>query len=250
MINMKMTNKNGIVYLEEGKIELFTPQKYMEQKIANINGNDMVTLGIMPYKYYAKSTDTKPTHVGIFNEPTIVTFFPTDVEQNVEDGIWDGIYNYTNTNTYTKMIFESGYKLYDSCLIKSLNNVTLYADLFLGGKLDNNIPYQYISPAFFKNMQMNNVDLAVPCTVVQLMAQELCRSATDPKKRFADIIGRDPKVSPVAYRYASIRQICASNSVFSALAFEDMNAMLDSSLNMTAEERTQKKSPLEQILYM
>ena len=112
---MKMTNKNGIVYLEEGKLELFTPQKYMEQKIANINGNDMVTLGILPYKFYAKSTDTKPTHVGIFNEPTIVTFFPTDVEQNIEDGIWDGIYNYTNTNTYTKMIFESGYKLYDSC---------------------------------------------------------------------------------------------------------------------------------------
>lgn len=247
---MKLKCDNGIVSLQEGKLELFTPQKYIDQKICNIKGLEVSTLGLLPYKYYDKVTDTKPSHIGVFNEPTIVTFFPVDISQNETVSIWDGVYSYSNTHEYTKLTFEAGYRLYDSYFIKSLNNVSIYTDILFGGKLDNNIPYQYLAPAFFRNTTINGVDLSIPCTVVQLIIQELCRSITNKSKRFAEVIGKDPKVSPVAYTFANIREICASNSVFSALSFEDMNAMLDASLNMTADDKVQQISPLEKILYM
>ena len=247
---MKFKTDNGIVYLQEGKIELFTPQKYIDQKICNIKGLEVSTLGLLPYKYYNKVTDTKPAHVGVFNEPTIVTFFPTDLSQNETDRIWDGIYDYSNENEYCKLTFEAGSRVYDSYLIKSLNNVSIYTEALFGGKLDNNIPYQYLSQSFYKNTMMNGCDLSVPCPVMQLIIQELCRSIKNPTKRFSEVIGKDPSTSPVAYKFANIREICASNSVFAALSFEDHNAMLDASINMTAEQRAQQTSPLEKILYM
>ena len=129
-----------------------------------------------------------------------------------------------------------------------MDNVNLFLELLLGSKLDNNIPYTYLSQAWVKNMSMNDNDLGVPITTIDLIIYELCRYINDKSKPFGAVYGKDPTISPVAYRFANIREICATNSVFTALAFEDMNSMLDASLNMTQKEKDQKISPLEQII--
>lgn len=246
---MKVTSKNNILYLSDGKLEIFTPQKYLGS-INTIQGDKVIAMGLVPYKYYAKSTDKKPTKVGVLNNPTATTFFPVDIEQNVTDRIWDGVYDYSNENVYMKLTFTGGSRLMEQFVVKNLDNVVDFADLLLSAKLDNNIPYQYLSRAWIKNMDMNDVSLSIPATVVNMVIYELCRSVKNKDIRFASVIGKDPKVSPVAYTFANIRQICASNSVYTALAFEDMNAMLDSSLNMTIQGKEQKTSPVEQIIKM
>ena len=246
---MKITAKDNVCYLSDGRLEIFTPQKYLGSS-SHIDGDKVLALGLVPYKFYAKITDKKPIKVGIFNNPSITTFYPVDIEQNVTDGIWTGIYDYTNENEYMKLVFEGGGKLFDQFGVKHLDNVVLSTDLLLAGKLDNNIPYSYLATSWIKNMVMNNVSLSVPATVINMIIYELCRSVHNKDVRFASVIGKDPKTSPVAYRFANIREICASNSVFSALAFEDMNSMLDASLNMTLMEKEQKISPLEQLIKM
>lgn len=244
---MKVNEKSGQFYLDDGRLELYTPSSYLE-RINTIDGGVFNLLGLCPYKFYAKANDKKPTKVGILNVPSMINTYPVDIEMNVEDAIWTGIYDYSNMNNYTVLHFDAGRPFTDKNGIKKLDNVNLFMELMLGSKLDNNIPYPYLSQAWIKNMFMNDNDLGVPSTTVDLVIYELCRSIKDASKPFGAVYGKDPTISPVAYRFANIREVCATNSVFTAIAFEDMNSMLDASLNMTQKEKDQKISPVEQVI--
>ena len=83
---MKIIAKDNICYLSDGRLEIFTPQKYLGSS-SHIDGDKVLAIGLVPYKFYAKITDKKPIKVGIFNNPSITTFYPVDIEQNVTDGI-------------------------------------------------------------------------------------------------------------------------------------------------------------------
>lgn len=246
---MKTTVKDGVIHLDSGKLEIYTPQVYVGS-IASINGDTAATLGAAVYKYYTDPKDKKPSKVGVLNIPSIITFYPTYLESNVKDTIWDGIYDDLNENEYTVLSFEAGSKIMNQYSIKHLNNVVSFFDLLIERKIDNNIPYNMLSKIFMKNCTMNGVDLGCPISIIDLIIYKLCRSKKDINKPFAHVIGKDPKVSQVAYQFVNIRDICSTDSVFAALAFEDMNSMLDSSLNMTLREQEQNVSPIEQIIKM
>jgi hypothetical protein len=117
-------------------------------------------------------------------------------------------------------------------------------------KVDNNIPYPLLSKIFTKNSTDNGVDLGVPIQIIDLIIYKVCRDKKDVSRPFGQIIGKNPKVSPIAYQFANMRDICGADSVFAALTFEDMNTMLDSSLNMTMNGDSQNLSPTEQIIKM
>lgn len=244
---MKFKEKNGDLYLESGKIELYTPSSYANG-INSIEGEIFHVFGLCPYKYYEKPNDKKPKKVGILNTPSMIISYPVDMYRDVEDNIWEGIYDHTNMNSYTVLEFAAGHRFISKNIIQKLDNVVLYMSMMLSAKIDNNIPYPYLGKAWIKNMIMNDNDLGIPATTIDLIVYEMCRYQGDSSKPFGMVYGKDPKISPVSYRFANIREVCATNSVFTALAFEDMNSMLDASLNMTQQERDQKISPLEQII--
>lgn len=248
-MNFKMSVKDGVIYLDEGKLEIFTPQGYIGS-IAKINGDTLDTWGAAVYKYYKNPTDKKPSKIGTLNIPSVITFHPLYIDQNIKDTVWDGIYTDLNENEYTRMSFEAGSKVMNQYSIKHLDNTVIYLNLLLERKLDNNIPYFMLSKIFTKNATMNGVNLGVPISIIDLIIYKLCRDKKNPDRTFGSIIGKDPKVSPIAYKFVNIRDICAADSVFAALAFEDMNSMVDASLNMTSQGKTQNISPLEQIIKM
>ena len=244
---MEFTEKENILWLKQGRLEIYTPQNYLD-KINHIYGESMQILGLAPYKWYKNKDDKKPTKVGVCNTPTIITVYPTDIEQDVEDDIWHGVYDISNLNMYTKLTFDEGSRVMNKYLVESLDSVTNFTSLIIDASLDNNIPYPYLGRAWIKNQLLNGKDLHVPATTLNAVFYELCRWQKNKDVRFGSVLGKDPKHSPVDYKFIGIRQACASNSVFAALAFEDMNSMLDSSLNMTAKEKEQNISPLEQII--
>ena len=250
MNRMKLSIKDDTIYLDEGKLEIYTPQNYIGS-IASIEGDILNTFGSAPYKFYKNPTDKKPTKVGILKLPSMLKFYPTYIDQNKMDTIWDGIYDDLNENEYCVMSFEKGSKVMQQYSIQNLNNTVKFLDLILARKIDNNIPYPLLSTIFMKNFTDNGVDLGVSVSIVDLIIYKVCRDKHNLSKPFGQIYGKDPKkVSPIAYQFANIRDICGSDSVFAALTFEDMNAMLDSSLNMTIKGSTQNDSPLEQIIKM
>lgn len=246
---MKMSIKDDIIYLDEGKLEIFTPQNYIGS-IATINGDSLETFGAAVYKYYKNPKDKKPTKISVLKRPSILKFYPTYIDQNVKDTIWDGIYTDLNENVYCRMSFEQGSRVVDKVSIQHLDNVVKFLDSLMARKIDNNIPYPILSEIFVKNSTDNGIDLGVPICIIDLIIYKLCRDKRDMRKPFGQVYGKDPKVSPIAYQFANMRDICASDSVFSAITFEDMNSMLDASLNMTTNGVSQNQSPTEQIIKM
>ena len=244
---MKISEKNNVFYLDEGRLELYSPSKYME-RINYIDGEVAHVFGLLLYKFYPSATAKKPSKVGVLNNPSMIMIYPTDTELKVTDGIWDGIYDDYNMNEYAVFHIEAGRKLMDKNIIPKVDNVNVFMDALLGASLDNNIPYNYLSKIWIKNMFMNNCDLGIPAPTIDLVISSLCRYKHDKDKSFGSVYGKNPKISPVAYKFANTREVCAMNSVFTGLAFEDMNSMLDSSLNMTQQQKDQKISPLEQII--
>jgi hypothetical protein len=246
---MKLSIKDDIIYLDEGKMEIFTPQDYIGT-ISHINGDILKTFGAAVYKFYKDPKDKKPTKVGTLMLPSFLNFYPTYIDQNVNDTIWDGIYTDLNENTYCKLSFEKGSRVVQRFSIQHLDNVVTFLDLLMARKVDNNIPYPLLSKIFTKNSTDNGVDLGVPIQIIDLIIYKVCRDKKDVSRPFGQIIGKNPKVSPIAYQFANMRDICGADSVFAALTFEDMNTMLDSSLNMTMNGDSQNLSPTEQIIKM
>ena len=89
---MKLSIKDDTIYLDEGKMEIFTPQDYIGT-VATINGDILKTFGAAVYKYYKNPKDKKPSKVGTLMLPSFLNFFPTYIDQNVKDTIWDGVYD-------------------------------------------------------------------------------------------------------------------------------------------------------------
>lgn len=241
--HMKLkANKNNMVELEQGKLELFVDQRYMDSPMGTQFGNCVEAFGLLPYRYYKNPNDKTPSEIGTLNNPTIAKFHPVtiDTNQTVQ------IYKNSKEKKYTVLTFESGTDMWSIYNIKALANAEIFLHAIMMGKLDNNIPYTMIVPAWLKNQEMNSVSLNVPATILELFVHVVCR---DPKtgKPFGEVLAKDPNHSVIGYTFINSRRAAAS-SVFGGLSFEDQNAMLDIAINMTRDEKEQRLSPLEKII--
>ena len=137
-------------------------------------------------------------------------------------------------------------KIMQSMIFEDDINSKQYLKSMTAGNLPNLIPYSKALEVWRKNQELNNVHFGVSSCYLEVILSAMYRNPNDLSQKFAKIAS-DKGVSDYDYATASIRQICQYNSTFSALTFEDMNAMLDASLNTTSTGREQKTSPMEQI---
>lgn len=237
--------RDGLFYLEDGMIELYVYQDYMEKNTSKIVGTKAESIGLLPMAYFKNPLNTKPTWSGTLKIPTMATFYPssTDTNQKIK------LYKDSDEKEYSILRFEKGDKVTPVGVIQNLDNVVLFTEMMLNGRLDCNIPYSILPESWVKNMLLNKVSLAVPITNIASIVATLCRYKDDLSKPFSWFYGKNPdKVSQFAYRFINLREICAAESVFGGLSFEDMNYMLDTSLNMTITEKEQRISPVEKII--
>lgn len=232
--------------LTRGILKLYISQKYIDTNIGKIEGSVVGSLGLLPYRWYSNIKDAdndKPSITGTLDIPSYINFYPQDVDS---DKVLK-IYNESYDKPYCVLTFGDGYKCFPSEIIRDLDSVTLFEETMLGGRLDDNIPYDLLTPSWIKNMLMNDVSLHVPLSTLSTIVMTMCRDAKNPDKTFAQVIAKQKNPSMIGYRFANIRELSAS-SVFGGLSFEDFNLMADISLNMTKEEKEQKISPIEDIL--
>ena len=242
---IKLTVKDGFFVLQEGVIELYVYQDYFEKNTAKISGTSCTSFGLLPMAYFKKRDEEKPIWVGTQMIPTMAEFYPS----STETGVKKTLHPDCDQTDYTIFRFEAGDKITPTGIIKNLDNVVLFTEMMLSGRIDCAIPYTRLTEAWVKNMLWNDVNLSVPITNIESIVGNLCRYKDDLTKPFSWVYGKDPKkVSEYAYRFINIRGICAAESVFGALSFEDMNYMIDSSLNMTSENKEQRISPIEKVI--
>ena len=232
--------------LSKGVLKAYVLQKYIDTNIGKIEGSTVSTLGLLPFRWYPdlKAADAdRPAVTGTLDVPSYIKFYPQDVDSDKEILIYPESY----LKPYCVLTFADGYKCFQNEIIQDLDNVTLYEETFLDGRLDDNIPYDMLTPSWIKNMTMNDISLHVPVTTLSTITAQLCRDPKNMERRWCEVIAKQKKPAMIGYRFANIREMSAS-SVFGGLSFEDFNYTVDIALSMTKEEREQKISPIEDIL--
>lgn len=232
--------------LKKGVLRAYVLQKYIDTSIGTVEGSTVSTLGLLPYRWYESikaADEDKPSASGTLCIPSYIKFYPQDVDSDKDVQI----YPESITKPYCILTFGDGYKCFQSEIIQDLDNVTLYEETFLDGRLDDNIPYNLLTSSWIMNMTMNDISLHVPVTTLSTITAQLCRDPKNMERRWCDVIATQKNPKMIGYRFANIREMSAS-SVFGGLSFEDFNYTVDIALSMTKEDREQKISPIEDIL--
>ena len=74
---------DGMAVLDKGRLEVFVYQKYFG-KLAEIAGEVVKSIGILPYYWYAKWDDTKPAKIGTLKLPCIGEFHPDSIDIGIK----------------------------------------------------------------------------------------------------------------------------------------------------------------------
>lgn len=232
------------IYLKAPYCEFYIPQSFFKSTagFAEDRGEVIRGMGLFDVGIF---NDGKLVEIKTLNIPTWIELFVHESEnRDVKLPGSDGLV------PCKVLIYYSGAKVMSSSIIEDSSNVQSYLSLICGGKLPTSVPYGKSAQIWRKNQQMNGVHLGVPAVIEEMILSVAYRDKNNMGQKFCKVIGRNKNVSEYDYSMASIRQICQYASTFTALWFEDFDAMITTSLNRTRENKPEANSPLEKIIKM
>ena len=231
------------IYLEAEYAEFYIPKFYFEDtaKFAEDAGAIVKALGVFDVGIFENG---KLKEMKVLNLPTWVDFFVTDSEDREVN-----LPNDPEGSTMCKVLkYSKNHKIMNSNLIENSSNVESYLNFVIKGKIPAIVPYEKSLQIWRKNQSLNSATLGVPSVIEELILSVAYRYKNDQGKKFAHIIGKNPEISQYDYVMNNIRQICQYTSTFTALTFEDMDAMITTSLNRTRTKGNEAYSPIEDLL--
>jgi hypothetical protein len=227
-------------------MEMYIPEFYFENnKLAEDFGNSLRVFGLFNVRTF--DDKNRPMKLETFNIPTMIYVHPSEIEKRAIQLI-PGDDN--EVEPYRVAKFYKGNVVMQNSVPQDASNVELFLGILTAGKVPKTIPYSQVLQVWQKNLELNGVKLGVTSTILEIIISEVYRNNKKPEENFAKVIGKDPKTSEYAYRTANIREICARNSTFAALTFEDMDQMITSSLNINKYNKQESNSPIEKIIKM
>ncbi len=225
-------------------LEMYIPVYYFESNLAENSGNAIRVFGLFNVRVFIND---KPLKVETLNIPSMIYIYPSDIEKRTMQLI-EG--EYGEPEQYIVAKFYKGNRIMVNSIAQDASNVELFLNIIFNSKLPKTLSYHDMLNVWLKNLQLNNVKLGVPSAPLEIIIREICRNKNKPEEPFSKVVGKNPNVSEYSYRTANIREICARNSTFAALTFEDMDAMITSSLNINRYKKEETVSPIEKIIKM
>lgn len=234
---------NKYIYLDTSYAEFYIPKYYFESSgsLAEDRGSVIKGLGLFEVGFFEND---KLKEMRILNLPTWTEFFVYEsVEREVAFPGGD------NTAIPCKVLkYLKGQKIMNADVVKDSSNSEAFLNFILRGKLPTFLKYEDSINVWRKNQELNSVYLGVPSVIQELVLSNSYRYKKDQNKKFSQVIGKDNSVSQYDYMMNNIRQICQYTSTFTALTFEDIDAMVTTSLNRTRTHSEEAYSPVEQLL--
>ena len=236
-----MDDGKNIIFIGQ-YMEIYIPEYYFESQLAQNQGTAIKTFGLLNTAVFDSSN--KELLRDIINLPTTIFLYPSDIEDRSLS------FNGDEPTKYRVAKFYKNDTIMPNSIQQDSSNIESFVQLMCAGKLDSSVPYNKIIEIWEKNLELNNIRLNVSDIILGIIISEIYRDKSNADRKFARVIGKDPSVSQTAYRTANIREICSRNSTFAALTFEDMDAMITTSLNMKNYGKKQVESPIEKIIKM
>lgn len=227
------------IYLNAQYCEFYVPMSYFDSKWMvqlsdTIKGLGLFNIGIF------ENGELK--EIRLLNLPTSVEFFVYDTERRTM--------NFKGEENVQCLVLKyiKDQKIMEPSTIEDSSSSEMYLDIILKGKVPPSIPYTKVLNVWIKNQTLNKVSFGVPSAVLEMILAVCYRDKNNMEQKFSTVIGKDLNVSEWDYKMAKIREICQYASTFSAMTFEDINAMITTSVNRTREKRYEMESPVEKII--
>ena len=237
--------EGDIIYLTAPYCEFYIPQAFfnMAGGFAVDYGEIIKGIGLFDVGIFSNG---KLVEMKILNIPTWIEMYVHESENR--DVKLPGSDNLVPCRV---LIYYQGAKVMNSKIIEDSTNAETYLDFICKGKIPTSVPYSKSAQLWRKNQRMNGVHLGVPAVIEEMILSVAYRNKKNLGQKFCQVIGQNNStVSEYDYTMASIRQICQNASTFTALWFEDFDAMVTTSLNRTRENKPETNSPLEKIIKM
>lgn len=226
-------------------MEAYIPEFYFDGRLAEDHGTALSVFGLFNVRVF--DAKGKGMTLETFNVPSMIYIYPSEVEKKElqlipgDDG---------EVEAYYVAKFFKGNVIMKSSIPQDSSNVEMFINILFRGKVPRTIPYSQVPQIWQKNLDLNGVRLGVTSTVLEIIVAEIYRNKSKPEETFAKIAGKSTKSLEFGYRPANIREICARNSTFAAMTFEDMDAMITTSLNINRQNKQESDSPIEKIIKM
>ncbi len=238
--NIKMVDDN--IVFDGHYLECYIPDYYMSGTLAEQAGSTLKVFGLFSLRTFdGKGNPGKLETLAI---PMFISLFAVDVEEKTL-ALLPG----REPEKYHVAKFYKGDKITSKYVIPDSTNVEIFLSMMLRGKLPDTIPYDKIIDIWHSNLKLNNVNIGTTSCIPEIIISEIYRDRKNPDHKFATRVGKDPKTSMYDYKTANIREICARQSTFTAITFEDLDSMLTTSLNRD-NDKEQVVSPIEKIIKM
>ena len=228
-----------LVYQGE-RLEIYVPSSFFEQSKAEFQGSKLRTFGLLNCRGFDKNG--KVIFTEVLNLPTMIFLTPDETYSSTVS--LDGV---QGDARYTVCVFNRNTPVTSAYITVDPTNVEHYLDMVLNGKVTG-VPYDSLLEVWNKNMSMNGLDLGVPSAILEIIISEMYRDGANTMRRFSAAKNENPKISDTSYATTNVRELCAKNSTFAALSFEDMDSMITVSLNSKKEQRKQNISPIERVI--
>lgn len=221
--------------------EFYIPREYVDNDLASDNGEYYSSLGVFYLRTF--SSMDKPNELEILKLPDMIDFFPHEKE-NRKMTINDV------EESFIVLKFFKGERIMRTKITCSSAMPEKFLDIILKGKIPSSIPYDKILDLFIKTFDDNKVKLPAPVIILEMIISEVYRYKGDNAKKYGQVLAKDfdPKKKQLDYTTANIRSICKANSSFAGISFENLDEMLTSAINNNMYNRTETRTPYEDVI--
>jgi hypothetical protein len=242
MLKANVIKKDGMIVLNCPYAEFYVPKQYVEKELAIDCGESFQAFGLMYLRTF--SALDKPNELEILKIPNMLSFFPSEKEnRKMTIG---GDYE----DDYIVLKFYKGNNIFPSAVRCDNASPENFLNMLLGGQIPKNIPYDKMLEIFLKVFEQNKIGLPAPAIMLEMIISEVYRYAGDNSLKYGQFLAKkfDPNKKQLEYSLANVRTICKNNSSFAGISFENMDEMITSAINNKMYNRTETKTPLEDVI--
>lgn len=240
---------NDSVYMNSPYAEAYIPEALFqdadedtESIIYRADGNGFKCIGLFNMRFFDKEDYNREAgKLYTLSFPTGIFTFPSS--STTETITINGV-----TDKFRVFHYEKGDLMMSAVGQQNPLNCEVYIKLLLSGKLPNTLDYPDVFKLWDINFDINGYDPGVPEILKQMIVAKLYRDKKDYTREFRMSAGTG-KVKMTDYITMSPREITANSSVLAGLAFEDFTNALNSGLLMSKRGTSQKKSPVEEVIF-
>lgn len=224
-----------VIFCGDGELIYYVPEKYFDIKAAETIGERISVIGMFSYAVFDKSG--KRVLLKPFNCPTMIECIPNTVNKE-SNYLLEGT---KEAKAYRLLHFKNGDELICSTKVPvDIAVLEKFVDIFKGGNLPENIPYDKIQDYILKNAEFCKFDYKVSAQIMGMVISEIYRYDKDLSKPFR-IANTDDML---AYKAIAIDKVPKYTSAFTAITSDNA----DEAIAAAMTTKGQADSPLEKIV--